>query len=98
MLFVVRFTDDPSRLHVRNELLPAHLQWLEQHREAILVAGSLRHEPDSSPVGAFWVVEAPSKAAVEELFLTDPFWIHGLRKSVELLHWSKAFPERTVLV
>jgi uncharacterized protein YciI len=33
MPFIVRFTDKPDSLPVRQELLPAHLQWLEAHRD-----------------------------------------------------------------
>ena len=53
---------------------------------------------DSSPTGAFWVVEAESKVDVEKLFLADPFWTNGLRESVEILHWSKAFPDEQALI
>jgi uncharacterized protein YciI len=62
--------------------LPAHLQWLEQHRATVLVAGSLRPEPEAAPVGACWVVESDSKADVEALLRTTPFWIGGLRASL----------------
>jgi hypothetical protein len=98
MLFIVRFTDNLERLSTRKQFLPAHLQWLEQHQQTILVAGSARSETDAAPVGGVWIVEAQSKAEVESLFLTDPFWVQGLRQSVEVLHWSKAFPDRKVLV
>ena len=98
MLFVVRLTDRPDSLQVRKQFLPAHLSWLEQHQDAILVAGSLRTEPDSAPVGGCWIVEAASKSEVVSLLQTDPFWINELRQSFEILHWSKAFPERKVPV
>ncbi|WP_412473088.1 YciI family protein [Burkholderia stabilis] len=98
MLFIVRFTDKPESLPLRQELLPSHLQWLQQHQTAILVAGSLRTEPSTAPVGACWVVEAQSKSEVVALFQADPFWVGGLRAGYEILHWSKAFPERQVPV
>jgi uncharacterized protein len=62
------------------------------------VPGSLREQPDGSPVGAFWVAEADSKADLEALLKQDPFWTEGLRQSYEILHWIKAFPERKVPV
>ena len=40
-----------------------------------------------------WLVEAPSKAAVEEMLASDPFWVNGLRASVEILEWRKAVPQ-----
>lgn len=98
MLFIVRFTDKPESLPLRQEFLHSHLQWLERHQTTILVAGSLRPEPSAAPVGACWVVEAQSASEVEALFQTDPFWVRGLRAGYEILHWSKAFPERRVPV
>jgi len=98
MLFIVRFTDDPSRLSIRQQFMSDHLKWLEAHDDEVLVAGSLREEPAANPVGACWVVECESKGAVEQLLKTDPFWVQGLRRSVEVLHWMKAFPGRKVPV
>lgn len=98
MLFIVRFTDNPSQLSIRQQFMSDHLKWLEERSDAVLVAGSLRRESTAAPVGACWIVESESKDAVEEFLRTDPFWIHGLRQSVEVLHWMKAFPERRVPV
>jgi uncharacterized protein len=98
MLFVVRFTDRPERLAIRKEFLPAHLEWLKKHEHIVRVAGSLRPETDAAPVGAMWVVEANDKEEIEALLLSDPFWVHGLRQNVEILHWFKAFPEQQVPV
>lgn len=81
---------------MRQELLPMHLKWLKKHRAVVLVAGSLRLQPNEPPVGACWIVEAQSASEIEALFQTDPFWLGGLRAGVEILHWSKAFPERKV--
>ena len=78
--------------------MESHIAWLAERRQSILVAGSLREEPDSNPVGAVWVVEADSKADAEELFRTDPFWANGMREGFEILHWSKAFPNEQALV
>jgi uncharacterized protein len=98
MLFIVRFTDKPDCLSVRQDHMQSHLEWLESNRHAVLRAGSLRVEPDAAPIGAHWIVEAANRDAVEQLLRSDPFWIQGLRQSVEILHWSTAFPERKVLI
>ena len=98
MLFAVRFTDKPGSQLVRERNLDAHLVWLAEREHQILVAGSLREETGSHPVAGLWIVEAESKEAVEKLYQTDPFWTNGLRESVEILHWSKAFPDKTVAV
>ena len=98
MLYAVRFFDRPDRLAVRQQYLKAHVAWLDEHRERILVGGSLRDAPGETPVGGLWIVEAESKKDVEELFATDPFWVNGLRERYEILFWSKAFPDRKVPV
>jgi len=97
MLFIVRFTDKPNSLSIREQYLQAHIFWLDERRNSILVAGSLRDEPNSNPIGAFWVVEADSKNKVHEIYKSDPFWISGMREKVEVYHWSKAFDEKALV-
>ena len=98
MLFVIRFTDDPERREVREKNRDAHLAWLAERKNTILVAGSLRADLGANATGAIWIVEAGSKAEVENLYTTDPFWVKGLRKGVEIFHWTKAFPDQQALV
>ncbi len=94
MLHIVRFDDHPDRLDVREQPLPAHIAWLDAHQDVIRIAGSLRQEPDQPAIGGLWIVEAPDRACIEALLRTDPFWICGLRRRVDILVWSKAFPQR----
>ncbi len=98
MLFAIRFTDRADKQAVRHEYLPAHIEWLAQRRNTILVAGSLRNRPQENPVGALWVVDVESEDELVGLYDSDPFWQQGLRESVEILHWSKAFPDQQVPV
>lgn len=98
MLFAIRFTDKPDSFSQRQALMAAHIAWLDQERERVLVGGSLRHSPEQAPVGGLWVVEIESKAAAEALLKQDPFYTGGLRESWEILHWSKAFEDRKVPV
>ena len=50
------------------------------------------------PEGGLWVAEARSRAEVESLVKFDPFYIAGLRQSLDVFHWSKANTSRTVLL
>ncbi len=97
MLFVVRFTDKPDTFSIREQNLQAHIDWLDKRRNSVLVAGSLRDEPDSNPVGAFWVVEAEDKNTVHEIYQSDPFWTSGMREKVEVYLWGKAFDEKVLV-
>ena len=98
MLFAVLFTDNPDHGTLRALHLKAHIDWIEQNKEAVLVAGSLRVEPNDIPKGGLWIVQAESKECVMQLMSTDPFYLHGLRQSVEVLHWSKALAHHQALV
>lgn len=98
MLFAVLFQDNPGRGELRSVHLAAHIEWVARHPDLILVAGSLRSEPEDVPRGGLWVVEAASKADVCALIKSDPFSACGLRESFEVLHWSKAIPGRKTLV
>lgn len=98
MLYAVRFFDNPDQSHVRQQQMQAHVQWLDEHKDVVLIGGSLRDAPGEPPVGGLWLVEAPDKATVELLLQTDPFWVHGLPQGYEIFFWSKAFPDRKVFV
>jgi uncharacterized protein YciI len=98
MLFAVRVTDKAGTSAIRQKFLPAHLRWLEEHQSSVLVAGALRGDAHSAPIGALWIVSAETKEEAEDLFRSDPFWQQGMRQSFEILQWTKAFPERRVTV
>lgn len=90
MLFTIRFTDDPTAFNIRKQYLNHHIEWLEQKREVVKAAGSLREKHNNQPIGALWIVEAESEEDALSIFSDDPFWVNGLRASVEILSWSLA--------
>ena len=93
-MFVALIYDDRARRRVRKEHMGAHLDYLEREKDRILVAGTLRDEPGDSPKGALWIIDASDKEEAESVCKGDPFFTGGLRKSVNVQHWSKAFPDR----
>jgi uncharacterized protein YciI len=98
MLFALIFTDHPDRGDLRAQHLQAHIAWLERHRDTIPVGGSLRREPGQVPIGGLWIAQAESKAQLEALLVTDPFYLAGLRQRYEILHWAKANEQRQALI
>src|SRR5262245_4029785 len=98
MLYILKFTNKPNTDALRTKLLPAHLAWLDQHRDKVLLPGSLRADPQGPATGGLWIVDAASNAEAEQLFRTDPFWAEGLRAGYEVMHFTKAFPDRTTAV
>ncbi len=95
MKFVIRTYDNKDRINVRSQQMQSHLKYLADHASEILVAGSLRENVDSNPIGALWIIESEAKERAMELVENDPFFVHGLRANYEILHWSKAFDHLT---
>lgn len=98
MLFAVVFKDKPGQAALRAQHLEAHVRWLDENRDWVLVGGSLREAPEVTPLGGLWIVEAESRRSVMEGMASDPFFTCGLRESVMVYHWNKAFPSRRVPV
>ena len=98
MLYAVLFTDDDTHADARRRLMPAHLDFLEKHRDCIRAAGPLRDTADDAPAGGLWLVEAESAEAVAALYRADPFWPTGLRKSIRVLAWSQVFADGRRLI
>ena len=96
MLFVARFTDKPDIAERRAELLDAHFAWLDEHRDRVKIAGSLRTDVGGDSLGGLWIIEADSKQDAEQVYQTDPFFANGLRAKVEVYHYVKANAERPV--
>lgn len=95
MLFVVQFEDvyaeQPDRLPERAMHMADHLAFLAEHADQVVAAGALRPSNDGTLLGGVWILNVESKAAAEALYKDDPFWKAGLRKSVQVNHWAKAF-------
>lgn len=98
MLYVIIFEDDPTKLAVREAQMQAHIDWLDRNHDRVLVAGSLREGAGAPPQGGLWIVDVADRAAADAIYRDDPFWTEGLRKSVTIKYWSKAFPDRKVKV
>jgi uncharacterized protein len=98
MLFIVQFEDRPDVAERRQELMASHVEFLDRKKDQVLVAGSMREVPSDRPLGGLWIVEADNEQGVREVFKDDPFWANGLRATVRINRWHKAFPDRKVLI
>jgi hypothetical protein len=94
MLFIVQFEDKPGVDELRQKLMAEHVKFLDSRKDQVLVPGSVREIPSDRPLGGLWIVEAADEAAVREVFKDDPFWVNGMRATVRINRWVKAFPDR----
>lgn len=97
MRLVAIFDDTPPMAAVRARLEPAHLAFLDAHRDEIKQAGGLRDEPGGPYVGGLWVFEVASRERAVELIEADPYFI-AHRRPYRLLVWGKALPQYEVLM
>ena len=97
MRLVAIFDDDVPMAAVRARLEPAHLAFLDAHRDEIRQAGGLRDEPGGVYVGGLWVFEVASKERAVELIEADPYFVACSRR-YRLLVWGKALPQYEVLM
>ena len=88
MLFILRFTDRPDSLRIREKHYSAHIAWLDAHADSVLVAGVMKEKADGPNVAALWIVTAASSEAVLALSDSDPFWTNGLRATREVFHYK----------
>ena len=92
MRFVVIFEEGQEMALVRASSEPAHLAFLEAHREEIPMAGGLRDEHGGRYVGGLWVFEVESRERAVALIERDPYFLANPRK-YRLLAWGKALPQ-----
>lgn len=91
MLFVVLKKDKPNHEHLRAEVRPAHLEFLNANKDKVALGGPLMSEDGSKMVGSMIAVEAESAAEAKVLLENDPFAKAGLFQSVEVLPWKWVF-------
>ena len=76
-------------LAVRQQREPAHLAFLEAHKDKILIAGGLRPAPGEKFVGGLWVLEVAGRDEAVALIEADPYYQPEHRK-YRVLAWGKA--------
>lgn len=97
MRFVVVFEEGTEMVPVREAHEPAHLAYLEKHREEIRMAGGLRDQHGGPYVGGLWVFEVQTRQRAVELIEQDPYYLANPRK-YRIFVWGKALPQYEVLM
>jgi len=80
-LFAVHAQDKPDALPRRLDLYTAHRTYREAAQDRGLIlpfGGPLQSDDGAEMVGSFFIVEAPDRAAVEDLVQADPFMQGGV--------------------
>ena len=84
MLFAIHAVDKPGAEPLRLEHYEAHKRYLSDPPVEIVMSGPLVSDDDAHMIGSLFLVEAPSRAAVEEFNANDPFKAAGIWSSVDI--------------
>jgi len=91
MKYAVLFEDNDEFAHKRPQFMADHLQFLGDNSDKIDAAGPLKDAATQDPAGGLWIMEAEDAGQVQALVEADPFWPTGLRKSIQILEWTRVY-------
>lgn len=97
-LFVVLATDKVSALHLRQEVRPAHREYLRKDNPyaRVVVAGPTMDEATGNMNGTLMIVEAASLQDAKAFVQGDPYMQADIFKELEIRPWIaglvKEFP------
>ena len=83
-------------VRARKDLRDAHVAYAKAHPE-LLIGGGLKPDPDADFCGALWIVEAETKAEVNALVESDPFYFPEYRR-FKIFAWGKLLEDQTAVL
>ena len=87
MHFIFTAHDKEGGLETRKANRDAHIAFLKDNTETILVAGPLLSD-DGAMVGSMLICEAETKAELEAILATDPYAKAGLFEATTIQPWK----------
>jgi len=98
MKYAVLFEDNDEFAHMRPKFMADHLQFLGDNSDKIDAAGPMKDAQSRDPAGGLWIVEADDAGQVQALVEADPFWPTGLRKSIQILEWTRVYVDGVKMI
>lgn len=91
MFFVIHAIDKPDHGEVRAGARPAHLEYMKNAADKLLVAGPTLSEDGGDMTGSLIIIEAKERAEAEAFTRDDPYSQAGLFESVTIKPWKLVF-------
>jgi uncharacterized protein len=100
MLYLIYCEDRPEGAAIRAATRESHLAYLAQHRDVLVLGGALLAEDGTTRIGSSFLVNLPSRAAVEAFSRDEPFTKAGLYADIRIRRmrrgqWNPAAAPRT---
>ena len=94
MIYVFHLLDDPARVGVRQQVRPAHKEYLGRMAERIAFAGPLLAADGETMIGSLLAIDFESREAAEQWLAGEPFTQAGLYANVQLHAYANLWPQR----
>ena len=94
MLFTMFCIDKPGVMETRQEVMPAHIEYLSTEPVKIVMSGPLVSDDGETIVGSLYLFEAPDRAAVDAFQANDPLVQADIWETVEVRAFNKRVDNR----
>lgn len=91
MTYFIETFDKPSHQARRQELRPAHLEFLQDNAHRLLACGAKLHEDGQDQGGGIYIITAADEQDARAFIEADPFFQGGLFEDVRVTRWRKAY-------
>jgi len=100
MLYIIYQLDKPDSAALRAAQRAAHLQYLEEHKDLLVLGGAMLAEDGTTRLGSVLIINVPSREAAERFSASEPFRQAGLFERVEITRmrrgqWNPAAAPQT---
>jgi len=83
--------DKPNTGELRQELRPAHLDYLEDNKKLLLACGAKLEDDGVTGTGSFYIVDVETREEAQSFIDGDPFTAGGLFDRIVINRWRKAY-------
>lgn len=91
-MYAVYCKDKQGGLQLRLNNRAAHLAFLENHRDKVVLVGPLMTEDRQSMIGSLLVMDFKERAELDAFLAEDPYAKAGVFESVEVHPFRKVMP------
>lgn len=100
MLFIIYQEDGPGSAEIRARVKQSHLDYLERHKDTLVLGGALLAEDGVERIGSVLILNVPSRAAAEAFSADEPLRKAGVFRSVRITRmrrgqWNPAAAPKT---
>lgn len=92
MHFVVTCIDKPDHAQLRMDTRSAHIDYLSQFEQHVVMAGPLLSDDESAMVGSMLIIDMPDRQQLDQFLANDPYQQAGLFDQVTVAKWRKTLP------